>query len=385
MRIGLDLATALAAGSAPAPAVVELLAELVQQADEHDEIVVFVPDESGPIAWRVRDRKLHQVGTPFGGGRSAELWRTLSFPAVERLSPGKNAPRLGALDVCHSLEPPLMPSRAKRRVVTVSALDGLPGSLRRSLRRADNVLVTSETLRTALLEQVRAARVSKLEHLSAKLRVVHPGIHSRYAESPKPGAVETLCAQHPFLEQPYVLGLGIASLEHPSTRCLLEGWMLARNALSTLPKLVLALPAEPTRDSIEGFYGTAPEGERQPAVIAMPEENLLPALYRGAEMVLHPAQDHRFGRRVAEAAAAGVVAAVGAGSGVLEVLGDAPIQVDGIDPTAWAHAIETLHAFPEERQRRAERGRQPARAVSWAVTAARLWDVYRAAPSRPPA
>ncbi|HVS66269.1 MAG TPA: glycosyltransferase [Thermoanaerobaculia bacterium] len=385
MRIGLDLATALVDEQAPSLAVVELLAEMMRHAGDEDEVVVFVPDEAGPIAWRVRDQKLHQVETPFGGGRSAELWRALSFPAVERLSPGRNGPRLGALDVCHSLEPPLMPSRARRRMVTISSVNGLPSPVRRSLRRADDVLVTSEILRSSLLHQVTSMRGSKLDQLGAKLQVVHPGVHPRFAESPKPGVIETLCARHPFLEQPYILAVGLPGLDGAGTRCVLEAWMLTRNAWPTLPKLVLALSAQPPKEAVEAFYQTAPEGEREPAVIELPDANLLPALYRGAEMVLHPAQDHRFGRRVAEAAAAGVVAVVGSGCGVLEVLGDGPIRIDDLDPAAWAHAIETLHSLPEERRRRTEHARKPAQALTWSATAAQLWDVYRDAASRPAA
>jgi hypothetical protein len=58
MRIGLDLGTALPASDAPPPAVVELIGELMRQAGEGDEVLVFLPDDAGPIAWRVRDRKL---------------------------------------------------------------------------------------------------------------------------------------------------------------------------------------------------------------------------------------------------------------------------------------------------------------------------------------
>ena len=385
MRIGLDLATALADELAPATAVVELLAELKRQAGDDDEVVLFVSDEAGPIAWRVRDHKLHQVETPFGGGRSAELWRALSFPAVERLAPGRSGPKVGALDVCHSLEPPLMPSRARRRVLTLSSLDGLPGAVRRSLRRADDVLVTSGKLRSALLQRVSSARISKLDQLDGKLRVVHPGVHARFTEPPKRVAIETLCARHPFLEQPYVLAIGLPGLEDVGARCVLEAWRRTRQDSPTLPGLVLALSAPPTNEAIEQLWAAAPNDVLQPAIIEMPEPTLLPALYRGAEMLLHPAQDHRFGRRVAEAAAAGVVAIVGNDCGVLEVLGDAPVPVEGADPDAWAHAMHSLHASPQERQRRAHQGRQPAQGLTWSATAAQLWEVYRGAGSRPAA
>jgi glycosyltransferase involved in cell wall biosynthesis len=384
MRIGLDLGTALPGSDAPAPAAIELIAQLMRQADDGDEVVVFLPDDTGPIAWRVRDRKLHQVDSPFGAGRSADLWRALSFPAVERLSAGPNGPRVGALDVCHSLDPPLMPSRARRRVLTLSSLEGLPGSLRRSLRRADQILVTSEALRSALVEELRATRSSKLEHLGDRVSVVYPGIHTRFAEPPKASAIETLCSRHSFLEQPYLLGVGPIDLDDVGAACLLEAWDRARRLAPDLPKLVLALAVPSSSDAIAAFLSSrSGGGDANPAIIEIPEGELLPALYRGAEMVLHPSRDYRFGRAVAEAAAASVPALVGSQCGVLELLADAAVPVDGDAPELWAEAILALHGSPEERARRAAAGIEPARRASWAMTASSLWAVYRGSLGHP--
>ncbi|HVS15131.1 MAG TPA: glycosyltransferase [Thermoanaerobaculia bacterium] len=379
MRIGLDLGTALPASDAPPPAVVELVAELMRQAGEEDEVVVFLPDAAGPIAWRIRDHKLRQVEAPFGAGRSAELWRALSFPAVERLSAGPNGPRVGALDVCHSLEPPLMPSRARRRVLTVPSLSELSGSLRRSLRRADRILVTSAALQGALLERLRASRPGKLEQLEARVSVVHPGIHPRFAEPPKASAIESLCGRHPFLERPYLLGVGPTGLHDPGAACLREAWARARRSAPRLPRLVLALPAPPSAEEIAGFLEPVSAGDEGPVILEAPEAELLPALYRGAELVLHPARDHRFGRPVAEAAAAGVPVVVGAECGVFEVLCEAAVPVTAEDPETWAQAIVALHRAPDERARRSQAGLEPARRTSWARTAAQLWEIYRGA------
>ena len=126
VRVGIDANGVIAATGRTGSYLLELLPELLTQAGDDDEIVVFTFPESDEesLGWLLRDSHLREVDPPFSGRHSGGLWRKLSFPSVESLSGDSGT---SSLDACHSLQPPMLPSRAEHRILSLLDLpsDGL--------------------------------------------------------------------------------------------------------------------------------------------------------------------------------------------------------------------------------------------------------------------
>lgn len=377
MLIGLDTNTVLAQRGGASTYFLELLPPLLQAASSRDQLLVLhgEEDDAKPLAWLLRDQKLREMSAPFGGRRSNGLWRLLSFPAVERFV--ADSSDRGGLDVCHSLSPPLMPSRASTRVLTLHSFEPtkagrLPAPLRRSISAANRVICTSNRLRTRIEEAVEAT--PRCQHLAEKLVVVPPGVHPRFRETPKAASVEMLFQRFPFLEEPYLLTTDL-STNHRALLVLLEAWARAERELADLPPIVMCVTAEASFSVMdllrkEGFEGRL-------LLIEEPEVELLPALYRGADCVLSPSQQFDYSIPVLEAAAAGIPGIVGEQCGALEDLGSSLLVPEDDSAEAWARAMLRMQQDGEERRARGVEGRQRVAAVTWEKAAAAHWKIYR--------
>lgn len=106
-------------------------------------------------------------------------------------------------------------------------------------------------------------------------------------------------------------------------------------------------------------------------------------LYRFADLVLYPSLHEGFGLPPLEAMACGVpVIAARAGS-LPEVLGDAAIYFDPIDPEALAGAAARLLRDPAAAELLRVRGRRQAARYRWEDAADRTWEAYRVAAAAP--
>ncbi|REJ84173.1 MAG: glycosyltransferase [Acidobacteria bacterium] len=377
MRIGLDTNSVLAQRSGAATYFLELLPSLLAHAVGRDELIVLhgEEDDATPLAFLLRNEKLSERTAPFGGRRSNGLWRLLSFPAVERFV--NDGEQQFGLDVCHTLAPPLMPSRAATRVLTLHQMQPtrggrLPAPLRRSLAAANRVICTSNRLKQQV--QTAIAKTPRCERLADKLTVVPPGVHPRFRETPKAASIETLFQRFPFLEEPYLLCTDL-SANQGALLMLLEAWARAQSQVAELPPIVMCVTADASFEVMdllrrEGFEGRL-------LLIEEPEVELLPALYRGANCLLSPSQQFEYGIPVLEAAAAGIPAIVGEECGALEELGSALLVPENDSPEAWAHSMLRMQESPEERRGRGREGRDRAAAVTWEKAAARHWKIYR--------
>ncbi len=385
MRVGLDTQGILSGRHSSGSYFLELLPELLRIADADDRLVVFrtgpVPDSqrrSDPLAWLARDPRLGQMRAPFRG-RRARMWRALGAPGVERLAraPGLGRPRL--LDVCHSLVAPLMPSRAARRLLTVHRLettaDGkLPRALQRSLLRAHRVIVTSQRLHAELRHRLEQARPRRAVPAAQRLLVIRPGIHERYREPPKQSELEDLCDRYPFLGESYLLAAGGAAEPEWSVPFLAEACRLATASDPTLPPLVVL--AQPGDSAAIASYLQTHDLVGRLLLIQDLTTGSLPALYRGAELVLYPGRDLAFGQSVADAAANAVPAVIGPACGALEMLGAAATVPGDETVGAWSAAILALHQNNERRRALGERSRERSAAASWRRVAQDHWQLY---------
>jgi glycosyltransferase involved in cell wall biosynthesis len=379
MRVGFDTHTALDAQSGAGHYTIDLIEALVRQAGERDEVVVFHtgPEPAATLAWLLRHERLVHVNVPVRGRRSAEWWRGFSSAAVERLLPeGGDGPRL---DVLHSLWAPFLPSQTRRRILTVRCLVPAIGKLtlgfRRCLLQADTVVVTSEGLRQELARRFAEAQPRRAEELERRLRVQPPGVHPRFFGTPRAATVVGLCDAYPFLGEPYLLAAGGVADPERSLRMLIEACRSARERDASLPPLVL-LGRPGDTAAVAPILDAAQDAGRVYWLQNL-DSDLLPALYRGAELLVYPGLDFASGLPVLEAAAMGVASVVGASCGAAEILGPGVVVADGSEPPAWTEAILRLHQDEARRRGAAERAAERVLALTAESVAKRHWELYR--------
>ncbi len=376
MRVGIDANGVIAATGRTGSYLLELLPDLLRQADGDDEVLLFsFPDsDSDSLGWLLRDSHLKEVEPPFRGKHSGGLWRKLSFPAVETLT---GASGTSNLDACHSLQPPMLPSRSERRILSLLDLpDGtLSGTLRRSIVAADYLVTPSRQIANEVVDGMANSQPDRAGETEDKLRIVPPGAHERFFDVPKGGLVADLMDRYSFLEDPYLLSCSGSFVDPASLPLLLEGWTRARQVDPTVPALVYLANSESSKQLVQLVSELG--ADQEVLIVEGLETDLLPALYRGAEFILYPAHDGAFGRIVLEAAAAGITSVVGRRCGALETLGAGLVRVDESDPERWAHAIVELHGDSSSRNQRAELCRTRSRSLTWAEAARSHWEIYR--------
>jgi glycosyltransferase involved in cell wall biosynthesis len=111
-------------------------------------------------------------------------------------------------------------------------------------------------------------------------------------------------------------------------------------------------------------------------------ETQLQALYIGAVALVYPSRYEGFGLPLIEAMAAGLPVLGAQAASIPEVVGEAGVLLDPLEPDAWADAIRRVAtdvAFAD--QLRAQ-GRARAALFTWARTASITLDVYRDAVAR---
>jgi glycosyltransferase involved in cell wall biosynthesis len=266
------------------------------------------------------------------------------------------------------------PTRARRLVVTVHdlAFKRLPrtaphgtaswlGRLDRALERAARVIAVSESTRRDLLE------LSDVD--PAKVVVIPLGVDPTVFRPSDPGAVSAVRARF-GLSGPYLLSLG--GIE---PRKNLPNLLGAFSRLSSGMPLVIAGSGvewnpEGANLLVESLQ-KLPEDVRSRIVrtgyVSEPDKV---ALMGGAEAFVYPSLYEGFGLPVLEAMACGTPVVTSNLSSLPEVVGDAAILVDPVDPSSIADGIDRVLGDPDVRTRLVRAGRERAEGFTWEKTAA---------------
>lgn len=107
-------------------------------------------------------------------------------------------------------------------------------------------------------------------------------------------------------------------------------------------------------------------------------ERDLRAAYRAADVLLFPSHYEGFGLPLLEAMASDLPIVTSGAAALAEVAGDAADVIEGRDFEPYVQAVLRLHDDPAWASALRERGRARARSFTWAETARRTADVYRA-------
>lgn len=262
----------------------------------------------------------------------------------------------------HDLFAELHPEWFPRRVAEQLSL-----AQRRAAHVATALITVSEKTRRLVLERYAVSET--------RVMVVHNGVdHERF----RPGRVATddQVLRRLGVQAPYVLCVGS-----------LMPW---RNA-PTLLRAVARLRTErgvPHHLLFVGrdIWGTDPtttlireQGWSDWAHIGgYVDDDELPGLYAGAEVLAAPSLDEGFGIPVLEAMASGTPVVASTAGALPEVVGDAALLVDPLDQAGLADALWQVISNGGLRERLRSRGLARAQALSWQRAAAETWRVYEA-------
>ena len=224
------------------------------------------------------------------------------------------------------------------------------------MQKLTRVVSVSESTRRDLVEHagIRPERI----------RVAHNGADlSGFAATSRPGARETI-ARELGIDGPFILYT--ARLEHPGKNHvrLLEALALLKERGRLTHRLVLAGSRWNGAEVIEERIGEL--GLTNDVTLAgFVENRLLPELYAAADVFVFPSLFEGFGIPLLEAMAAGTPVCAASVSSIPEVVGDAALLFDPVNPADIAVQLDRLLQDAALRQDLVARGRRQVQRFSW--------------------
>jgi len=238
--------------------------------------------------------------------------------------------------------------------------------VRRSVRRAERVIATSEATKRDL---VNLCGVSPERIVTIPL-----GVDPRFRPVEDAGQIKQICSRCGIVS-PFVLYVGNIEPRKNLVR-LIAAYHRLKGQHESLPKLVVCGQKGWLYDDVFRtveelnlredvlFIGNVPHAE-------------IPCLYTESQALLYPSLYEGFGLPILEAMACGTPVVTSNISSMPEVAGDAAILVDPFSEAEIADAIEAVLTDTSLRTRLVERGFARTKQFSWTDVARRTLEVYR--------
>ncbi len=268
-------------------------------------------------------------------------------------------------DIIHLLYPQFLPNRAALIYARVM--------IRRALARADRIITVSYNSKRDLVDYFGIT--------PSRVDVIYNGVSSRFRPD-VPQEERLRVARKYGLRPPYLLFLG-GEKPHKNVQNVVRAFAEARRARPDLPHLlVLAGPMPRNSARIDALIAALDVGPAiaRPGLI---EEDDLPGLFAGADVLLYPTLYEGFGLPVIEAMACGTPVLTSSNSALQEIAGGYAYLVDPLDVDAIARGIVALTTDPKIRADFVELGKKRALDFSWDKAAERTLEVYGEALARP--
>jgi glycosyltransferase involved in cell wall biosynthesis len=296
-----------------------------------------------------------------GKGATGHLWEQFRLPTLARgllWSPGTTGPLAVSRQVVTIHDTAFIDHATCYTRAFAAWYQWLVPRLARRVRR---IITVSEFSKSRIVDYCRVP--------AEKVTVILSGVGPQF----QPQSAEQIEKARRELSLPSRYVLCVCSLEpRKNLRRLLEAWVAMTDRPAEL-HLVLAgakgnvfedvgLEAAPANVRLVGYVG----------------DDLLPALYAGAEFFAFPSLYEGFGLPVLEAMACGTPVLCSNSSSLPEVAGEAALLVDPLEIESIAAGMQQLAADAALRANLRERGLVQARAFNWDLTAKRTWDLLRA-------
>jgi glycosyltransferase involved in cell wall biosynthesis len=230
-----------------------------------------------------------------------------------------------------------------------------------SSRLASRVLADSEFSACAIGKTLRIA--------SSRIKVLHPGVDDVFFA---PRHVSTGMRERNDLNR-YILSVGVLSPQKN-----LEGMVRAFSGLDD-PELKFAIVGRkdgPYFDQVIAPLVRQLRLEQKVVCLGVVDQVDLVELYRGADAFLYPSFAEGFGLPPLEAMACDLPVVASNTSCLPEILGDAALLVDPLDPNAIGAALESVLSQPALRSELILRGQSRAARFLWKNAAENALDVY---------
>ena len=377
MKIGIDARTICGRKTGDRSYTLGLIGGLAQvnQAlgNPHEFVLYFDDEPPADLPCAVGGELMAGWSVRVVRARFARMWTLSALPraaradALDVLHVQYNAPRLrkpAVVTTVHDITFRLYPDwfTLKDRLV-------LGWGLRATLRTAAGTLAVSECTRRDL-EQVYGLAPERIT-------VTPNALANGFAPPTKEATEETLARLG--VQRPYALFVGVLQPRKNIER-MVRATIAAREEHGLDLRLVVAGKVGWKAESaLETVLAAEVAGTAQ--YLGYVDDEDLPALYAGAEMLLFPTLYEGFGIPVLEAFACGTPVITSNVSALPEVAGDAALLVDPRDEAAIASAIANLTRDEDLRTRLIARGHERVERFSWTRTARLTLEAYERAVS----
>jgi glycosyltransferase involved in cell wall biosynthesis len=352
-----------------------VIPEMARRLESDEELHLLVSPKSRPMH-QGYGPNVRYITFPWSNERRS--LRTLSEHAYSPL----RLP-LSGVDVLNALMAPLISPGCSfvmhiKTMHAYTAPDSLGAAARayrrlsypRSVRRADAIIINSESLRSEIERH--------LEVDAAKLRLIYEAVdHDLF----KPGdrAAARAHIQAYGLTKPFVLF--VSSLwSYKNCDGLLRAWALARHLLGGRQLAIVGHGAD--EDYLARLHHLVAELGISDDVVfvgGVPLEETA-RFYRAADLLVYPSLNETFGLPILEAMACACPVVTSKVSAMPEIAGGAAILADPVDPASIAGAM--VDALGSDGDRLRDLGVRRAADFTWSATGRATLDVYREVAAR---
>jgi glycosyltransferase involved in cell wall biosynthesis len=297
-----------------------------------------------------------------GKGASGHLWEQLRLPTLAKgplWSPGTTGPLAVARQVV-TIHDTAFVDRAEcfTRAFAAWYLWLVP----RLARRVRKIITVSEFSKQRIVDYCRVS--------PDKVEVILSGVGPQF----QPQAADKIAAAREQLNLPGRYALCVCSLEpRKNLLRLLQSWAAMPNRPEDLHLVLVGAKGH--------VFNDVGLSEPPPAVhlAGYVGDDLLPALYAGAEFFAFPSLYEGFGLPVLEAMASGTPVLCSNTTSLPEVAGDAAVLVNPLEIDSIAAGLQQLADDASLRARLRDQGLERVRNFCWDESARRTWDVLSAA------
>ncbi len=270
-------------------------------------------------------------------------------------------------DIIHLLYPEFLPSSL--------AFVYAQRMIRRSLTRGDRIIADSQNTKTDLMDY--------FEVDGRKIRVIYPGVADSFRTPLASGEVDARLNDL-GIRRPYLLFVGNPK-PHKNLDNVVKAYGRALQMHDSGADLVCVGDRSGAEFKIRQRAEQLGVGGRV-HLLGHVEDEVLPAIYQGAQLFLYPTLYEGFGLPVVEAMASGLPVITSNTSALKEVAEGYSQLVNPLDVKEMARVIAKCMSDSEYRDELAKLGKRRADDFRWARTAEQTLEVYQNAlqPSEAP-